>query len=226
VARRQVSLVHVMAKRKRPAARKLTAKMLRFVDEYLIDLDGTAAYKRAGYRVGGTSGKSAGVCAAKLLKRADVAAAIAAGQSARAERTAVTQDRVLAELARIAFGDLANLLDENGALKSIEKLPRDVSAAIASVKVTKEKTTVRGGSVVQERVTEVRAWDKNRALELIAQHLGMLKSKHEVEHKGGIGIAALTPEQLRAMSDEQIQAFKAGVRSLLALVPGALEAGS
>jgi len=48
---------------------KLTAKQRRFADEYLIDLNATAAYKRAGYA---GDGHGAEVNASRLLSNAEV----------------------------------------------------------------------------------------------------------------------------------------------------------
>jgi phage terminase small subunit len=51
----------------------LTAKQQRFVDEYLIDLNATAAYKRAGYK---GQGNSAEVTASQLLRNPKIAQAV------------------------------------------------------------------------------------------------------------------------------------------------------
>src|SRR5215210_4507441 len=83
----------------------LTDKQARFAEEYLLDLNGKQAAIRAGY-----SEDTAEQQAARLLRNVKVAAAIAAGQAARSERTQVTADRVLRELADLAFFDPADLV--------------------------------------------------------------------------------------------------------------------
>lgn len=70
----------------------LSAKQQRFVDEYLIDLNATQAYVRAGYKASPNSAKA---CAARLLADANVKAAIVEGIEARDARTEITQDYVL-----------------------------------------------------------------------------------------------------------------------------------
>jgi phage terminase small subunit len=80
--------------------RPLTPKQQRFVQEYLVDLSGAAAYRRAGYTVG--SDTVARVEACRLLANPNVAAAIQAAQQARAERTEVTQDWVVRRLVKLA----------------------------------------------------------------------------------------------------------------------------
>ena len=69
---------------------KLTVKQERFVAEYLCDLNATAAARRAGY-----SDPNIG---RQLITKNNVAAAIAAGQAKRSERTEITQDYVLASI--------------------------------------------------------------------------------------------------------------------------------
>src|SRR5438105_8689072 len=95
----------------------LTAKQRRFVEEYLIDLNATKAAERAGY-----SAKTANEQGAQLLGNAKIQAAIGAAEEERSERTAVTQDRVLREVAAMAFINLAALF-KGGTLLPIHALP-------------------------------------------------------------------------------------------------------
>jgi len=71
----------------------LPPKQQRFVQEYLIDPNATAAYKRAGYKV--TSDAAAQAAASRLLANPKVAEAIRAALDARAERTEITADWVV-----------------------------------------------------------------------------------------------------------------------------------
>ena len=93
----------------------MTTKQQLFVDEYLVDLNATQAAIRAGY-----SEKTARSVGGENLTKPDIAAAIAKAIEARSERTEVTQDRVLEELAVLAF---APITDERLAqLKISDKL--------------------------------------------------------------------------------------------------------
>ena len=85
---------------------KLTAKQQRFVEEYLIDLNATQAAIRAGY-----SPKTANEQGARLLANASVQEAIAKAMAERSRRTGISQDRVIQELARIAFVNPKNIID-------------------------------------------------------------------------------------------------------------------
>ena len=62
----------------------MTPKQQRFVEEYLVDLNASAAYARAGYVA---RGNSAEVNASRLLRNAQVASAVSAGRTALAEST-------------------------------------------------------------------------------------------------------------------------------------------
>ncbi|MGE4663755.1 terminase small subunit [Yersinia enterocolitica] len=64
----------------------------KFVSEYLIDLDKTAAYKRAGYKCEGLTGAAA---ARRLYRHVSVNKAIRDAMEAREKRTHITQDAVL-----------------------------------------------------------------------------------------------------------------------------------
>ncbi|HYF55927.1 MAG TPA: terminase small subunit [Salinarimonas sp.] len=145
----------------------LTPKQARFVEEYLIDLNGTQAAIRAGY-----SPKTANEQAARLLANASVAAAVAEAQQARSERTQITQDRVLKEYARLAFSDMRNLMawDAQGmSLKTSADLSEDVAACVAEVTQT---VTKDGGSM------KLKVHDKKGALDSVAKHLGMFVERH------------------------------------------------
>ena len=88
------------------AKKKLTAKQAVFVVEYLIGLNATAAATRAGY-----ASKSARKVGSNLLALPHVHAAIEEALAERRERVEVTQDQVVAELARIAFGNSREVME-------------------------------------------------------------------------------------------------------------------
>ena len=169
---------------------KLTPKQMRFVDEWLIDFNGKQAAIRAGY-----SAKTAEVTAAKLLRNVKVQAEIARRQKDLQRRTEVTQDRVVKELARSAFANIADYVrvetqtctKDDGTettyqivmLSETEDLSADQRAALATV-----KQSVNG--------VEIKLHDKIKALELLGRHIGMFNDKLEV--KGAIDIASVLSE--------------------------------
>lgn len=155
---------------------KLTPKQARFVQEYLIDLDATKAATRAGY-----SARTAKQQGHVLLQKPHVQAAVKAATDARSERTGITADRVLQELARLGFSDLRRAFDEKGNLKRPEEWDDDTAAAIASVEVVTR--SIGDGEV--EQVHKIKVWDKNSALEKLGKHLKMFVERHEHTGKDG-----------------------------------------
>ena len=148
---------------------KLTEKQQRFVDEYLIDLNATQAAVRAGYSV-----KTAKEQGSQNLTKLNGQQAISEKMAERSKRTGVNQDRIVLELAKIAFVNAADVIDSEDA--TIKKgATTDDTAAIQSVKV-KVIPTKEGEGVERE----IRLNDKLKALELLGKHLGMWNDKMDV----------------------------------------------
>lgn len=80
----------------------------RFVNEYLIDLNRTAAYKRAG---GKGEGNTAYVSASRMYRNAKVNRAISDALAARERRTQITQDAVLKMWWDIATADVNQITE-------------------------------------------------------------------------------------------------------------------
>lgn len=157
-----------MSKGRRCIMAKLTDKQQRFVDEYLIDLNATQAAIRAGY-----SAKYADREGYKLVENSRVSEAISKKMAARSRRTGVNQDRVVIELAKIAFAKMTDIVDSKGRIK--EDASPDDLACIESIKY-KESDNEYGGSVERE----VKIASKLKALELLGKHLGMWSDKFNV----------------------------------------------
>ena len=147
--------------------KRLSPKQKLFVDEYLIDLNASAAARRAGY-----SPKWINANVQRTLQNTAIQAEIQKRMAARSERTAVTQDRVILEYARLAFLDPRKFFDENGRLISIHKLSEDVAAAIAGIDV---KRLVVGEDEAPAELVKIKLTDKRASLQDVARHLGMFE---------------------------------------------------
>lgn len=77
----------------------MTPRQQEFVRQYLVDLNASAAYQRAGYR---SRGNAAEVAACRLLRNVQIKQAIAEAQSKRAVRTELSADWVVKRLRREA----------------------------------------------------------------------------------------------------------------------------
>ncbi|MGH6976103.1 MAG: terminase small subunit [Stellaceae bacterium] len=139
----------------------LTLRQRRFVDEYLIDLDGKHAAIRAGYAA--TDAKNR---ACRFLKTPAIAAAIAAAMAERARRTGIAPERVLEELARIAFVDWRKLAAWG---------PDGVDVTDSSVLSPAETAAIARVSTDDgwERRVDIATYDKRRALDTLARILGL-----------------------------------------------------
>jgi len=144
---------------------KLTAKQERFVEEYLVDLNATQAAIRAGY-----SSKTANEQGSQLLANLSIRARIDEAMAELSRRTGVNQERVIRELARLAFVNAPDVIDVKSATLK-EGVTEDDTAAIQSVKVK----IISGDIESEER--EIKLADKLKALELLGKHFGMFTDK-------------------------------------------------
>jgi len=158
----------------------------RFCQEYLIDLNQTEAAKRAKY-----SAHTAAQQASRLYSNVKIQQRIIELKAERAERTRVTQDRVVKELAMLGFSDLQHYITIDkltGAIqaKGFEDMLPGESRALRSIKedrAIKEDADGKGVTVYDK--VSFTMHDKIRALEILAKHLGMLVERHEVTGEDG-----------------------------------------
>lgn len=158
-----------------------------FVDEYLIDFNSTRAYKVAYPRV--RSDNTAAVNGSKLLRNTKVQLEIEKKIKEREKRTEITQDKVLREIANLAFTDRTDIVKvASGRLviKDFSELTPEQRACISSIKETKFGI-------------DITFYNKEKALELLGKHLGMFTDKLELkgEVKTNNPFSGLTTEELK-----------------------------
>lgn len=160
----------------KPLPKKLTDMQAAFINEYLIDLNKTKAAIRAGY-----TPECAAVTGCRLLRNDNVAKEINKRLKKRGDALKITADKVLTELARVAFSspDQVAEWDSNGlTLRPSAELTPDEAATIREVE-DRTTTTIRGEGLlkveVQRRDVRVKQHDKRGALELLGRHLGLFK---------------------------------------------------
>ncbi|MEA5084367.1 MAG: terminase small subunit [Lachnospiraceae bacterium] len=159
----------------------MTEKQKRFSDEYLIDLNATQAAIRAGY-----SSKTAYSIGNELLNKPEIRTRVDTAMAERSKRTGVNADRVVRELARIAFVNAPDVVDTKDATVKADA-SEDDTAAIASVKV---KITDGDYSSIER---EVKFADKIKALELIGRHLGVFNDKLQIDSNIAVQILDNVP---------------------------------
>lgn len=188
-----------------------TAKQAQFVAEYLIDLNATQAAIRAGY-----SAKTAGAVGHENLNKPEIASAVKTGMDARAQRTEITADRVMRELAKLGFSDIRKAVKwgsrfverpeddapdgetledqpHGGALKRRRKGDDETDAFyITSIELMDsseldDDTAAAVSEIAQTKEgVRIKFHDKKGALVDMGRHLGMFTDK--IEHGGAVTV--------------------------------------
>lgn len=144
-----------------------------FVFAYLTNpTNATAAARKAGY-----AEKGAHVRASNLLNMPKVAAAIALGQNLREDRTFITSERTLHELAIIAFSNIGDYeVGPGGHVKVREGVPEYALRAVASMDYTViEEETEKGVKVTYK--TKIKLWSKPEALRMLSMYQKLLSGE-------------------------------------------------
>lgn len=171
---------------------KLTDKQRIFANEYLAtpDLNATKAYKKAYPNV--KKDETAAVNGNRLLRNAKVKEYIQKRMKEREKRTEITQDRVLKELADIAFDDIKNYLsfhtDENGDIRVKVKNSNEID--------TKNISEI---SIGKDGQFKFKLYCKDNALIQLGKHLGMFKDKLEVTGNINNPYEGLSTEDLKKL---------------------------
>lgn len=150
----------------------LKGKQQVFVDEYLKDLNASKAALRAGY-----SPKTAAKTGFENLQKPEISAAIQAAMRARGERTKITADRVLEEIARLSFFDPRKLFNADGSPKPISELDDSTAAAITGL----EAVNIGNSDVGVGQVLKYKIADKNAAIEKLCKHLGLYNEQSRID---------------------------------------------
>lgn len=143
----------------------MTDKQKIFADEYLIDLNATRAYKVAYISV--KKDDTAAAAAARMLRNVKVSEYISERMEERQKRTEVTQDRVVQELAAIAFARATDYAKVEGGYVTIRP----------TAELTEEQVRAIAGIKEGANGIEIKLNDKEKALELLGRHLGMWNDK-------------------------------------------------
>jgi phage terminase small subunit len=162
----------------RKAKHGLTPRQRIFCLEFLKDLNSTQAAIRAGY-----SKRTAKAAGSRLLTNVNVAAEIQKGMDRRAKRLEISADRVLQEIAVLAFanmGDYIQIQEDGSFYIDLSKLDRNQKAAIQEATV-EEFTDGAGDDARPVRRMKFKLADKGQNLERLGKHLKLFTEKHEHE---------------------------------------------
>lgn len=163
----------------------MTAKQVKFCEQYLIDLNAAQAMIRAGY-----SPKDTNVTGSENLAKPRISSYIAYLREKQSKRTEITADKILAEYARIAFQNLGDVIDGDGKMKSLNEWSRDDLAAVSEI--TEDIIGGTDDGPVTKR--KVRMLSKQAALDALSKHKGLFTEN--IHLSGSIDLTGMTDEQL------------------------------
>lgn len=177
---------------------KLTAIREAFCQHYTKHWNATRAAKEAGYR-----GLNHDILGYQLLQKTLVKERIAELTEHALIEIGISRERVLTELARIAFVDPADAYDEIGQLLPIREMPEDVRRSVSKIKVFEHKDGQGENADVYGFTKDIEFAQKKGALDTLAKHLGLAPDKHELSGPNGKPIET---KNTGHVSDEQLDA--------------------
>ena len=191
---------------------RLTGRQKLWVEEYLVDLQGTQAALRAGY-----SPKHAAAASSMNLRHPAVIAYLQHRMAARAQRCEISQDRVLEEARRLALVSMRDLVewDECGEVRVRPSSEISPEAAAAIQEIHSVRTESPSGEVTHR--LKLKLHSKPDALKLLGQHLGMFSERHEHILRGAIQHEhrKAVERSLKELPVQELVALRAKLRAVL-----------
>lgn len=172
---------------------RLTPKQRLFVDAYLVSLNASEAARQAGYR-------SPRLLGQQLLANPSLQSAIQARQAQLADANAVTPERVIQELALVAFANMADYAAWDSAGVTL-KASTALTAAQTRVVGEISQTTSKDGGTVRFKLHS-----KVAALAHLGKHLGLFPDKVQIEIFTRL-------QHVRTMTDADLEALIAEAQS-------------
>lgn len=159
--------------KKRPA---LTAQHREVLDLYLIDFKGASAWQKVFTKC---SKDSAYVLAGRLLGKPAAQAYLTKQIRKRRDKIGASPEEAMIECRRIALADVGEAFNEDGTLKNIHDIPKDLRRAIAGLEVI-ETFKVRGEKKVWTGyIKKVKFWNKDKEIETLFKHHGLFEADND-----------------------------------------------
>ena len=170
--------------------KKLTDRQRRFVDEYPVDCNASRAAIRAGY-----SPNAAEKAGYRLKKTPAVREALDAAFEAKRQGAEVDRERIIRELARIAFADISEFAawDEQGlSFREAAALSPEQTACVAEV--------AESGTGGAKRL-RIKLHSKTKAIEALCRLLGLYDEKGKTAGDRVFNIITRVPDPPRRPGD-------------------------
>jgi phage terminase small subunit len=167
----------------------LTGKQRVFVEAYLDCLNATEAARRVGYKKPMQEGW-------RLLRNAEIAAAVDEGLSTRA----MNRTEVLTRLAEMARSDMRDFIkfNEDTGYAWLDLSTDKPLHLIKELEVTKTTRNGEGDDCLIDTKIKIKLYDAKSALDTLAKHHRIVQG----DQPGAV--LSLTPDQLAALSDEEL----------------------
>jgi phage terminase small subunit len=192
-----------------PKLKELTPAERRFVGEYLVDFNATAALMRCGW-----SPHTANQNSVYFLRKPHVRAAIEKGIKRMEAHNVVSATRILEEVLRIATADPRRAMNDDGSMKQLQELDEDTARAVASLEVVAKPGR---GDEPPTITHKLKFWDKGRATDTLLKSLGKLIDGIQVSNTVTVGPGAL--EHARMLELENKLRATLGLDQIEALEP-------
>lgn len=177
-----------------PKPKELTPAERRFVGEYLVDFNATAALMRCGW-----SPHTANQNSVYFLRKPHVRAAIEKGIKRMEAHNVVSATRILEEVLRIATADPRRVMNDDGSMKQLQELDEDTARAVASLEVV----TKPGRGEEPPTIThKLKFWDKGRATDTLLKSLGKLIDGIQVSNTVTVGPGALEAARMLELENK------------------------
>ncbi len=169
---------------------KLTANQKIFADEWLIDRNGTRAWKVAYPNI--SNDNMAATQASIAIRKLKIKSYIDAKLELIQERAEINQDWVLERLKRLTEYCISDFFNDDGTMKSFSEIPKDKLYAIGGFKQS-HKTITKGDELdITDRIKEFKLSNKRNVLNDIGRHLGMFaKDNEQKNNSGGSSVAII-----------------------------------
>jgi len=182
------------AKPKKAKSKPAIDRRARFAEEYAVDHNATQAAIRAGY-----SAKTAKQAGSRLLSRVDVEQKVNTLNTEKAQRTAITADRLMLEYERLALLDPLDLFNADGSMKSLAEMPEDARRAIAGLEIADVRFIGTGETRIESVLKKIKITDKKGALDSLAKIMGLMRDQPQQINIGvSVEVAQEARERLNA----------------------------
>lgn len=171
----------------------LTDKQRIFIAEYMIDLNATQAAIRAGY-----SEDTARQMGCENLAKPDIAAELERRLQKREDKLEISAEKVLQELAKMAFVDPRKFYNLDGSLKHPTELDNDTAMSLAAMDIEEAYEHFgKGQAKPTGTIKKIKLADKGQNLERLGRHLKLFTDK--IEHGADDSLAnAISEARKRA----------------------------